>query len=213
MDAGTTPLFESWCMRLGEHTIRTAMVALVLTGQMLPAGSVSAQEDPLPPTFAAPKRPTITPTTEATAPKPAPVEGQPTPLPAKVNPTLAEAAQPLPMVVPEVVQSPVTAQNGTHAFREWKMTIRPGSGSAKPAPRVPDPPVAALQPQATVSVPLTVNIHHMAMPSPLVWSVPSTYPSWWYAPTSAYLFQRPRPYWQLRGDFHHLQPFIPGLWY
>ena len=41
----------------------------------------------------------------------------------------------------------------------------------------PDPPVAALQPQATVSVPVTVTIHHLAMPSPLLWSVPSTYPT------------------------------------
>ena len=213
MDAGSTPLFESWCMRLGEHTIRTAMVALVLTGQMLPAGSVSAQDDPLPPTFAAPEKPPKSPATEATAPKPAPVVGQPIPPAAAVKPAATKAAQSPLMFVSEVAPSPVTTQDSVHTFGEWKMTIRPGSVPAKPAPRVPDPPVAALQPQATVSVPVTVTIHNLAMPSPLVWSVPSTYPTWWYAPTSAYLFQRPRPYWQLRDDFHHLQPFIAGLWY
>ncbi len=58
-----------------------------------------------------------------------------------------------------------------------------------------------------------LNVNNNAMRSPWLWSVPSTYPTGWNAPTSAYLFQRPRPYWKLRGDFHHLAPFIPGLWY
>lgn len=189
MDASSTHLSESWFMRLGEHTIRTAMVALVLTGQMLPAGSVSAQDDPLPPTAA------VRPAAKA------------------VNAAATEAAQPPLVFVSEVAPNPVTAQDGTHTLVEWKMTIRPGSVPAKPAPCVQAPLVAAPDPRTTVSVPVTVHVHNLAMPSPLVWSVPSTYPTWWYAPTSAYLFQRPRPYWQLRGDFHHLQPFIPGLWY
>lgn len=175
-------------MRLGEHTIRTAMVALVLTGQMLPAGSVSAQDDPLPPSAA------VKPAAKAV----------------KAAATVSAAQPPL-VFVSEVAPSPVTTQDGDHTLGEWKMTIRPGSVLAKPAPRVQAEQAPA--PQATVSVPVTVTIHNLSMPSPLVWSVPSTYPSWWYAPTSAYLFQRPRPYWQLRGDFHHLQPFIPGLWY
>ena len=188
MDAGTTHIPESWCMRWGEHAVRSLAVALVLTGQMLPAGSVSAQDGPQPPSVVSPDSSPMPP-----APPPA-TESQP-------------------MVAPAVAPSAVSDPEGTHTLGDWQMTIRPGIVPARLAPLVLAPCPEAPAPQTSVSVPVTVNIHNQAMPYPWMWSVPSTYPTWWNAPTSAYLFQRPRPYWKLRGDFHHLAPFIPGLWY
>ena len=180
MNAGITHHSESWCMQLGEHAVRTAIVALVLTGQMLPAGSVSAQDSPQPPSVATPA-----------APVPA-------------------TAEPLPMEISGAAPSAdsVVAETDTLG-----MSIRPRIVPPRPAPGLPVPRIEAPVPQTSVSVPVTVNIHNQAMSPSWMWSVPSTYPTGWYAPTSAYLFQRPRPYWQLRGDFHHLAPFIPGLWY
>ena len=65
MDAGTTQSNGSLLMRMGEHSIRTFAMALVLTGQLLPAGSVSAQEGPLPPSLSAPASLTQAPTAPA----------------------------------------------------------------------------------------------------------------------------------------------------
>ena len=209
MDAGTTHLTEFWLMRMGENIVRTAMVALVLTGQMLPAGSVSAEDGPLPPSLATPGQPPEPPMSEAVTPESSPAVEP-------MNPDAA-AADPLPMVVPGLPPSEVTVQSGMHTLGDWKMIIRPGIVPAKPAPRAPAVMEQAPIPQTSLSVPVTVNVNQIAGPYPLVWSVPATYSGWWNAPTSAYLFQRPRPYWQLRGDFHHLAPFISapfisGLW-
>ncbi len=196
MDAGTTHPTESWFIRLGENAVRSTVIALVLTGQMLPAGAVSAQEGPLPPTVASPDQLAPSPLPEASIPPAA--QTQPT------------APPPAP---PEVAPPP----EGTCQIGDWAMIIRPGFVPAKPAPLALDPCALAVAPQYSVSVPVTVNVNNHATPSPYqfpwMWSVPATYPTQWNAPTSAYLFQRPRPYWKLRGDFHHLAPFIPGYWY
>lgn len=191
MDTGTSHIPESWCMRLGENAVRSAIVVLVLTGQMLPAGSVSAQDGPAPPKAATPDQPPEPPSAEAIAPG---AEAQPSVSPAEVPPS-----------------APIA--EGTHSFGDWTMIIRPGIVPARLAPSAPAPCPEAPTPPAGVSVPVTIHINNSTAPYPWMWSVPSTYPTWWNAPTSAYLFQRPRPYWQLRGDFHHLQPLIPGLWY
>lgn len=209
MDADTTRSWDSWCLRLGENAVRSAIVALVLTGQMLPAGSVSAQDGPLPPSAASPYQLPTPPAPESVIP---PAQAATQAAPASPPPAApAPAAQP--MMAPAVAPSAVSASEETHTLGDWKMTIRPGIVPARPAPFVLAPCPEAMLPQTSVSVPVSVNVHNNAMPYPWLWSVPSTYPTWLNAPTSAYLFQRPRPYWKLRGDFHHLAPFIPGLWY
>ena len=222
MDTGSTHSSASWCMRLGENAVRSAVMALVLTGQMLPAGSVSAQDDPLPPSAVASEQPPAPPASTAVVPTAAPVSEEKLPAAAQGEKAAAEAAQavseaisaaPLPTVSPVDAPGEIMVQEGTHRFGDWIITIRPGVASVKPAPFIQAPIEPAPAPQTSVSVPVTVHVHNHAAPYPWMWSVPSTYPTGWYAPTSAYLFQRPRPYWQLRGDFHHLGPFIPGLWY
>ena len=228
MDAGTTHPTESWFIRLGENAVRSTVIALVLTGQMLPAGSVSAQEGPLPPTVASPDQLAPAPLPEANIPPAAPLPEkiaeeagapeQPAAAPVEAATEAAvgavqNAAQTQPPAPPEVAPLP----EGTHQIGDWAMIIRPGIVPAKPAPHVLDPCALAVAPQNSVSVPVTVNVNNHATPSPYqfpwMWSVPATYPTQWNAPTAAYLFQRPRPYWKLRGDFHHLAPFIPGYWY
>ena len=163
----------------------------------------------MPPRVASPDELPTPPASEASAP-PAPATAPTESAPVPATPPSAE---PLPMVVPGVAPSAVSATEVTHTLGDWKMTIRPGIVPSRPAPSVPAPCPEAPVPRASVSVPVTIQVNNSTVPYPWLWSVPSTYPTWRYAPTSAYLFQRPRPYWQLRGDFHHLAPFIPGLWY
>lgn len=52
MDASVNHI--SWFLRISEQTLRAFAMGLVLTGQMLPAGAVSAQDDPPSPSFASP---------------------------------------------------------------------------------------------------------------------------------------------------------------
>lgn len=54
MDARVTHNHNTWFMRMSEQTLRAFAMGLVLTGQMLPAGAVSAQDDPPSPSFASP---------------------------------------------------------------------------------------------------------------------------------------------------------------
>lgn len=223
MDTDTHHFTESWFMRLGENTVHWTVTALVLTGQLLPAGAVSAQEEPAPPAAVSPDQLPALPMLEPSIPPPAPLPERLVEQAATAEAT--EAAQPAAapvLAVQEKAPVPTLAEEApppkdTHQIGDWTMTIRPGIFPAKPAPPVPDPCDLALAPQANVSVPVTINVHHHESPtpyqSPWMWSVPATYPTQWNAPTSAYLFQRPRPYWKLRGDFHHLAPFIPGYWF
>lgn len=52
MDANVN--HNSWFLRMGEQALRVFAMGLVLTGQMLPAGAASAQDDPPSPSFASP---------------------------------------------------------------------------------------------------------------------------------------------------------------
>ncbi len=226
MDAGTTDPTESWFMRLGENAVRSTVMALVLTGQMLPAGAVSAQEGPTPPSVSSPDQLPPLPMPEASIPPAAPLPEKIVEEAATAEQAAAAAVQAAkdaairavenaspvqPTATPEVAPLP----EGTHQLADWTMIIRPGFVPAKPVAHVLDQCVLVPPPQTSVSVPVTVNVHNNVSPHqfPWMWSVPATYPTQWNAPTSAYLFQRPRPYWKLRGDFHHLAPFIPGYWY
>lgn len=231
MDAGTTLPTESWFIRLGENAVRSTVMALVLTGQMLPAGAVSAQEGLLPPSVASPNQLAPAPLPEASIPPAAPlpetlIEETPTPEQPTTAPVEAatkaaafavgDAIPAQPTTPPPALSEVAPLPAGTHQIGDWIMTIRSGLVPAKPAPYTLNPCALAVAPQNSVSVPVTINVNNHATPTPdqfpWMWSVPATYPTQWNAPTSAYLFQRPRPYWQLRGDFHHLAPFIPGYW-
>lgn len=54
MDASVKHNHNSVFFRISEQALRVFAMGLVLTGQMLPAGAVSAQDDPPSPSFAAP---------------------------------------------------------------------------------------------------------------------------------------------------------------
>ena len=248
MDAGRSHSQDPWFIRLGEHAVRAVAVALVLTGQMLPAGAVSAQEEPASPTFSQPfvqadtERPAVPSVTEAAAPAPLsgeaksdaalPPAASPEPTPAEVPardtvavPETAEseaavevapAPETLLVTGPENEVMEATLDPNTFRFGDWTMTIRPGAVVPRSEPYIQAPLNESPAPMTNVSVPVTVTINNPAPHMPYgysPWSTPWSYASYWNAPTSAYLFQRPQPYWQLRGDFYHLRPFIPGLMY
>ncbi len=211
--------------------VRSTVIALVLTGQMLPAGAASAQEGPMPPTAASPDQLPAPPKPDASTPPAAPLPekiDEETAAAEKAAAAVEAAKEAVARAVEDAAQTQPTAPasttpevaplpEGTHQLGDWTMTIRPGIVPAQPVQHVLDPCGSAQVPQNSVWVPVTVNVNNHANPSPYqfpwMWSVPSTYPTQWNAPTSAYLFQRPRPYWKLRGDFHHLAPFISGYWY
>ena len=208
--------------------VRSTVIALVLTGQMLPAGSVSAQEGPMPPSIASPDQLPAPPKPDASTPPAAPLPEKIDEAKDAADKAAAEAAKEAavraaedaakaqPIAPASTTPGAAPLPEGTHQLGDWTMTIRPGIYPAKPVQHGLNPCEPAAVPQNSVSVPVTVNVNTAnASPYqfPWMWSVPATYPTQWNAPTSAYLFQRPRPYWQLRGDFHHLAPFIPGLWY
>lgn len=249
MDAGTTHTENSWFLRLSEHTVRAVAMALVLTGQMLPSGAVSAQDDPPFPTLSAPpavgsaelsptaaEHPPVPPVAETVAPvevvdgvkteealppeattEPTPVESPAAhqtpvaPLPEALPAAPSTAAEEAPAPAIPTADTPVVSNS--YQLGEWTMTIRPGAFPARPAPEFPAPshdsPVSQ---QNNMSVPVTVNVNNVT-PQLSQWYTPWGNSNYWNSPTSAYLFQRPQPYWQLRGDFYHLRPFIPGLWY
>ena len=259
MDSGSMDFSHSWGMRLGEIVIRSVAMALVLTGQMLPSGSVSAEDGPPFPVLVAPESPAVeqppeppvaeaiaspeatlvdelpteAPTPVATT-TPTPVIEQPLPavdqdtpadieaavpeIPAAPAPALPpeEETQPLPTTTPAappaVIPNPMTETESRYTFGDWTVTVRPGPVAARLAAFIAEP---LQSPQFTV--PVTVNNYHAPAALPLGWSIPAYASAWentWGStPTSAYLFQRPLPYWKLHGDFPHLAPFIPGLRY
>ncbi len=193
---------DSRLWQLSEYLVRASVMALVLTGQMLPAGAVTAQEPVVRPSVVTPVQPpspfppeSITDSDEAaTSSAEAPIAV-----------LLVPADATRPQVIPSASKHDAVDTEVVQEFHDWRVTIRPGIAPARRAHLIQAP-----VPHAHVSVPVTINIHHEM---PLLWHVPSTYSGWWTAPTTAYLFQRPLPYWQLRGDFFHLRPFIPGLWF
>jgi len=245
MDAGRAHSQDSWCMRLGEYAIRTVVMALVVTGQMLPTGAVSAQDEPaipklsepaaqsaaeLPAVPVAPLRveaKTNAALPEAASPEPTPANAtvsDPPALPedAKSEPAveIAPAPESLQVRDPEHEVMESTLDPNTFRFGDWTMTIRPGAYPPRSEPYIQAPVNESPVPFTNVSVPVTVNITNPAPQMPYwstpwssAWSSPWSYASYRNAPTSAYLFQRPQPYWQLRGDFYHLRPFIPGWVY
>ncbi len=279
MDAGTIHVSDSWLMRLGEHTVRSVAMALVLTGQMLPAGSVSAQEEPPAPSFVSPEPPltpvSVTPDSaievpvaetksEDAAPADAATESKPEDMPpvepaapvptpadipvdekaihdvadevkaaaeAAVKAAKKEVAEPVdqggekktlapepstliappPVVISAETQAEVASTESHYTFGDWTVTVRPGIIPAKPDPFIQEP---IQQTSGSLSVPVNVHINNVSgTQMPLQWYTPSTYPSWGLTPSSAYLFQRPLPFWKTRGDFDQLAPFIPGFRY
>ncbi len=101
-----------------------------------------------------------------------------------------------------------------HQLGDWTMTIRPGPITPRISRANHTPVVYEGGPanQNNVTVPVHVTVNNMTSQN-WPWATPWAAFNDWNSPSAAYLLQRPQPYWQLRGDFYHLRPFIPGLWY
>lgn len=222
----------SW-LQLGERGVIAWAMGLVITGHMLPAGGIAAQE-PAVPTLSVPATPkseaAAAPAVEAPAPvvPEAPVPPAPeapaaqapaaqapaaqTPATPVDPPKAAEAAAgsvasealPVASVIP-VGPEPLNTDERVYKFDDWTVTIRP---APKNVVRIPEATHSSVVPVSHVQVPVHVQVNNTVPMVPWNWSVDSTYTPWMQAPTSNYLFERPRPYWQLRGDFHHLRPYI-----
>lgn len=187
----------SW-LQLGERGVIAWAMGLVITGHMLPVGGIEAQE-PAVPTLSVPAaEPTAVPATEAPATPDVAKPADAVAIPAASEVPSTASIRPL---APE----PQTTEERVYRFDDWTMTIRPAPKNVtRNSPRAPRPVV----PVSHVQVPVQVQVNNSLPMVPWNWSVDSTYTPWMQAPTSNYLFERPRPYWKLRGDFHHLRPFI-----
>ena len=183
-------------MSLAERSITLWAMALVVSGHMLPSGSASAQD-----------LPSLSIPVNAQAAEPTPVEtsGPATPVDARPALKSAEPASQLPVIQPAISASPASRTEAKYSFDQWTVMVRSApQPSVRQAPRHLTPPGLV----SNVKVPVHVQVNNAAPQIPLLWNVNSTYSPWWQAPTNAYLFRRPQPYWQLRGDFFHLAPFI-----
>lgn len=136
----------------------------------------------------------------------------PEPTPPASAPSI-DNSPPLPTIDPSGVES-MPQEGQTYVFGDWTVVVRPGPVAPQPLPAIQAPLGDFVNPQTNVHVPVDVRVNQIAPQSSAWsgWGAPWAYPAYWTAPTSAYLFQRPQPYWQLRQDFFHLRPFIPGLW-
>lgn len=188
----------SW-LQVGERGVIAWAMGLVITGQMLPAGAVAAQE-PVP-TLAIPAD-TVPPAPPAPE---APAAEAPAAAPATETTPPAVAAAPLPAISPAIVAASQPQDEVKYSFNDWTMTVRPAPKNVIQYPRVIHQPHV---PMSHVQVPVNVQVNNAVPTLPVMWNPNFTYSSWWTAPTSAYLFERPQPYWKLRGDFDQLRPFI-----
>lgn len=190
----------SW-LQIGERGVIAWAMGLVITGHMLPAGGIEAQE-PAVPTLSVPEAPQAEPPATPAVETPAAPEPE-KPAEAIATPVDIEA---LPVVsVSPMGPEPLNTEERVYKFDDWTVTIRP---APKNIIRIPEPARASVVPVSHVQVPVNVQVNNTVPMMPWNWSVDSTYTPWMQAPTSNYLFERPRPYWQLRGDFHHLRPYI-----
>lgn len=194
----------SW-LQVGERGVIAWAMGLVITGQMLPSGAVAAQEPA--PTLVIPADtvPPAPPVPEAPA-----AEVPAAAAPAAATPTVeaappAVATEPLPTISPAIVAVPQPQDEMKYSFNDWTMTIRP---APKTVVRQPQIIHRVNAPMSHVQVPVNVQVNNAVPSLPVMWNPNFTYSSWWTAPTSAYLFERPQPYWKLRGDFDQLRPFI-----
>ena len=194
----------SW-LQVGERGVIAWAMGLVITGQMLPSGAVAAQEpvpalaiptDTVPPAPPAPETPAAE--LPATAVPPAETSA------VEVAPPVV-TTEPLPAISPAIVAAPQTQNEVRYSFNDWTMTVRPAPKASVRQPQVIHRPHA---PMSHVQVPVSVQVNNAVPSLPVMWNPNFTYSSWWTAPTSAYLFERPQPYWKLRGDFDQLRPFI-----
>lgn len=189
-------------MHLGEMGVIAWSMGLVISGHMLPSGSVAAQESSLP-VLAVPSDTGAA--TQDTA-----VEAVPT-----VVPVVADVAsavpmeQKLPVIQPGIVSTALPREETKYQFDNWTVTVRPARKVAAP-PQGPNNSVAQL-----LQLPLGSNNGTQTLP---LMGPASAYNSpWWQQAMSPYLFQSPQTYWRLRGDqpfwqlredFYHLRPFI-----
>lgn len=189
----------SW-LQVGERGVIAWAMGLVITGHMLPAGAVAAQEPA--PTLAIPADavPPAPPVPEAPA-----AEAAAAAAPAADVAPPAVGADPLPAISPAVVAAPQPQDEVKYSFNDWTMTVRPAPKNVVRQPQVIHRPHA---PMSHVQVPVNVQVNNAVPSLPVMWNPNFTYTSWWTAPTSAYLFERPQPYWKLRSDFDQLRPFI-----
>lgn len=188
-------------LQLGEQSVIAWAMGLVITGHMLPAGGIAAQE-PAVPTLSVPEAPQAEPPVTSAVETPAAPEPE-KPADAVATPVAIEAL-PVAAVSP-MGPEPLNTEERVYKFDDWTVTIRP---APKNIVRIPEPVRASVVPVSHVQVPVNVQVNNTVPMMPWNWSVDSTYTPWMQAPTSNYLFERPRPYWQLRGDFHHLRPYI-----
>ncbi len=216
MDADTARNDGSILMRMTEQAVRTFAMALVLTGQMLPAGAVSAQDGQPSPALSAPAPQDVAqqpPEAQALPATPAVVAPEPTPIESKPAAPAEDEKREV-VIAPQATAAISGPRENTYTFGDWTVTIRHGEASPRSAPCQPAALFEAPVPPPSISVPVTVHIQNSSPPQPTLWLPPWSYSSNpWSTPTSAYLFQRPRPYWQLDPEFHRLRPFIRGLWY
>ncbi len=175
----SSPSAEPLSFRISNWCLRSAVTALVLTGQLFPAGTVNAQDNP-------------------------PQDDQPL----SVTPAV-------PSVEAKEGDMRITAAGSALAEvagdNEWGIVIRPHRPRAASA--VAPPKLMADRPASREAGNVSVQVSQIAGTSFQPWGVHPIFaePSLWRGPTSAFLFDRPLPYWQLRGDFHHLRPFISRL--
>lgn len=189
--SAVTSLLDSLVLRLTNWCLRSVVTVLVLTGQLLPSGAVQVEATQVP------NPQPVTLSAEATAGEVS-TESEAVLLPVEIQIT--------PAVAP--LDLPVAGQFG-------EMRIRP---ARRPTPRPANEPklLAVVSPPAATrqnSPAVNVQVSQVAVTSFQPWGVHPIFaePSLWRGPTSAYLFDRPLPYWQLRSDFHHLRSMIPRL--
>lgn len=213
MNTAATVSRLSW-MKFSELGVTAWAMGLVISGHMLPSGAVSADEPaPLvlptevPPTPAAPESEKATAPEQIAAPVIAPAPSPTNPDASAASSSSAKESETrLPTINPAVVSAQPVSES-KYQFEGWSVTVRPAPRKAITQDTAFLP--AVTMPSTQVKVPVNVQVNNSAPGFPLLWNIPnSTYMPWWQAPTSAYLFQRPQPYWQLRGDFYHLAPFI-----
>ncbi len=156
MDADFKHNHNTWFVRMSEQALRAFAMGLVLTGQMLPAGAASAQDDPPSPSFAAPPaKPAsgLTPvavespmTEEEAAPPVEAEENTAAPHPEEVTeesppPAVDPAVTPPAEEVPATEESPAEASSTAPAAEAVPTPVE-----SQPEPAAPEAPAAEAAP-------------------------------------------------------------------
>lgn len=162
MDASVN--HSSWFLRMSEQALRVFAMGLVLTGQMLPAGAASAQDDPPSPSFAAPPARPVSGLTPVAVESPMKEEEAVAPQEVEENtvaPQPGEAAEEAMPPAAASEETPVTEETPAADEAPVEVPVAEEAPAAEPTPAVDeaatptetDPEPAAPEPSAVEAEP------------------------------------------------------------